>query len=207
MSKQPKKFRIGQQYVSIELSQVVLVELRGTPENCHVEKIEDLSQPIEDADALRQEMMVISQQRAIPWDLRMVPGHKIVEWRVKGGRQHPNQSTLPVHVPRVGLRKAIAKLHQKVRSDSARFADFKNLKSGNDEFSQLRGDKLLALIPPDIQDALSSRLDGEELADPEFRNRIYRWWLRGLEIEVAVRKVRVDGEVSHNAAIANLKRN
>ena len=76
---------------------------------------------------------------------------------------------------------------------SLKFHDFKNLKSGRDEFSRLK--------LPQLRERFSAA-DQEQVED-EFDDKLaaqcYRWMLRGLPLDKAVRKVRTDLEVSMNA--------
>jgi hypothetical protein len=76
---------------------------------------------------------------------------------------------------------------------SLKFHDFKNLKSGRDEFSRLK--------LPQLRERFSAA--DQERIDEEFDDKLaaqcYRWMLRGLPLDKAVRKVRVDLEVSMNA--------
>jgi ribonuclease HI len=111
--------------------------------------------------------------------------------------------SFPTCSPREDLKKAINKINGRFANHQARFREFVELKSGWDEFSRLREDALLDKIPPPIQDFVALQLDPNELADSSIRDKIYRWWLRGLTIEAAIRKCRVDQEVSTCAAISH----
>lgn len=105
---------------------------------------------------------------------------------------------LPVLKPRVGLEAEIKELCQK--GNKASFKQWLNLKSGRDEFSLLKGEALLSQIPDVVQDAVNQALRPEELDDEKFIATIYRWYLRGLPLLLALKKCRVDAEVSANVS-------
>ena len=100
---------------------------------------------------------------------------------------------LPVCQPREGLEYAIATLN--TQGEGARFKAWLQLKSGNDRFSQLRGEKLIAQVPEEVREAIASSLTDKELAEG-LLDKCYRWWLRGLSAACAVKKTRVDAEVA-----------
>jgi len=120
------------------------------------------------------------------------------------GTPHRNQQPAApsldalLHPPKTELASAIASVHKKIAENTVKFKDFMQLKSGWDEYSSLRGEVLANQIPPAIKDFLLSQLLIEE-QNEQFVDKIYRWWLRGLQIEAALRKVRVDAEVNLNA--------
>jgi hypothetical protein len=116
-------------------------------------------------------------------------------------KQQPAASSLDVllHPPKKeAIALAIASVHKKIAENTVKFKDFMQLKSGWDEYSSLRGEALANQIPPAIKDFLLSQLLIEE-QNEQFVDKIYRWWLRGLQIEAAIRKVRVDAQVNLNA--------
>lgn len=102
--------------------------------------------------------------------------------------------SLPVSLPAEALKGKIERLIK--QGDQAGFKDFLALKSGRDEFSKLRGDALVDAVPAEIRDALASQLRPGEESD--FVAKTYRWWLRGLPVALALRKVRVDAEIAVN---------
>ncbi|NEP22891.1 ribonuclease HI family protein [Moorena sp. SIO3I6] len=78
---------------------------------------------------------------------------------------------------------------------NAKFKDFLNLKSGRDEFTSKRFPTLKEMVPSPVQDAIASAMAD---ADESTLARVYRWYLRGLPVDLAIRKVQVDLEVSEN---------
>lgn len=96
------------------------------------------------------------------------------------------------------------------RGPDAPFKEWYELKvpNGRDEFSSKRLPALLKAVPQDIQDEIDRiwaercRIDGDlytEMSDQD-RAKCLRWYLRGLSPDCAVRKIRVDNEVSMMAA-------
>jgi len=102
---------------------------------------------------------------------------------------------LPVAEPREGLETKIRQLRTK--GEQAGFKDWLSLKSGRDKFSSLRGEALAESVPVEVREAISSAIRLNE--DEQFVDKVYRWYLRGLPPALALRKCRVDAEVSANA--------
>ncbi|NJO94575.1 MAG: ribonuclease HI family protein [Hydrococcus sp. RM1_1_31] len=100
---------------------------------------------------------------------------------------------LPVCKPRAGLEKAISTLNS--QGEGARFKAWLQLKSGNDRYSKLRGDKLIAQVPEVVREAIVTALTEKELSEG-LLDKCYRWWCRGLSAGCAVKKARVDAEVT-----------
>lgn len=82
-----------------------------------------------------------------------------------------------------------------------RFRDFRLLKSGRDEFSKM---PLAALRETVAQDVIAA-VETEFPNDEDLQARCYRWVLRGLEVEKAIRKVGTVVEVGENARKAWIK--
>lgn len=82
---------------------------------------------------------------------------------------------LPVCEPRAGLESAIATLN--AQGEGARFKDWLKLKSGNDHYSKLRGDKLIAQVPEVVRKEIATALTEKELAEG-LLEKCLRWWLR-----------------------------
>ena len=101
---------------------------------------------------------------------------------------------LPVVSPRPDLKGKIQKLMKK--GDAASFKDFLDLKSGRDEFTSKKLVALEALVPLVVRDAMRSQLQPDE--EDDFLARVYRWYLRGLPVVQALRKVRVSTEIASN---------
>ncbi len=120
------------------------------------------------------------------------------------GTPHRNQQPTTfsldtlLHPPKKELASTIASIHKKMTENTVKFKDFMQLKSGWDEYSSLRGKALVNQIPPAVKDFLLSQLLIEE-QNEQFVDKIYRWWLRGLHIQAALKKVRVDAQVNLNA--------
>jgi ribonuclease HI len=101
---------------------------------------------------------------------------------------------LPVCQPVEKLKVPIQRLNE--RGEGAKFKEWLLLKSGSDEFSSLRGQILENRVPVRVREAIAAALTSEEHS--ELYEKALRWWLRGLKVACAVRKVRVDAEVSAN---------
>lgn len=72
------------------------------------------------------------------------------------------------------------------------FEDFANLRSGWDKYSSMRLPELRREV-----DALAmARIEGRFPDDEMSQARAYRWVLRGLSVDKAIRKVAVDLKVS-----------
>ena len=100
---------------------------------------------------------------------------------------------LPLCQPREGLKTRIKDLNR--RGQGARFGDWIKLKSGRDQFSSLRGDRLYDVVPEEVKEAISQALIKEEEA---LFDKCLRWYLRGLKPALAIKKARVDAEISAN---------
>lgn len=105
----------------------------------------------------------------------------------------PRPSSLPAlpSVPR-DLQKNIRRLVQ--LGHRATFRDYAALRSGRDAFSRLSLDALASHVPADVVAlVIEERLDDKSTASA------LRWVLRGLPAAMALRKVRTDAEIAHNA--------
>jgi ribonuclease HI len=102
---------------------------------------------------------------------------------------------LPMDLPTVAPRNGLENQIQKLLSigEDAQFYNYLSLKSGRDEFSSKRMPALLKLVPEEVKDAISSQL--KEGEDEEFLGICYRWYLRGLPAQFALRKARVELEI------------
>lgn len=98
----------------------------------------------------------------------------------------------PLCSPRPDIADLVGSLNQ--AGSGARFRDWLSLKSGADTFSRLRGSKLTEQVPQEVREALSSAFTDEERKT--LLDKAFRWWLRGLSVPCAVRKVRVDEDAS-----------
>jgi hypothetical protein len=75
----------------------------------------------------------------------------------------------------------------------ARFKAWLQLKSGNDCYSRLRGEKLIAQVPDVVLEAIANTLTEDEKAEG-LLDKCLRWWCRGLTAQGAIKKVRVDAD-------------
>lgn len=103
---------------------------------------------------------------------------------------------LPVPKPREGLEIEIREL--RLKGDKASFKQWLSLKSGRDEFSSLKGEDLLLRIPESVKSAIQNALRPDESDNEKFIATVYRWYLRGLPPRLALKKCRVEAEVSAN---------
>ena len=101
---------------------------------------------------------------------------------------------LPVPKPREDLKEKIQEL--RFKGNKASFKEWLNLKSGRDEFSLLKGEVLADRVPESVRSAILAALRPDE--NDEFIAKVYRWYLRGLPPALALKKCRVDAEVSAN---------
>lgn len=102
----------------------------------------------------------------------------------------PNSLPKLPAVPNVGVAKEIARLVK--LGKKAKFKDFAAVRSGRDRFSSMKYPDLVALCD-------AKRLaPAMEVEDESVRASILRWHLRGLPIDMAVHKVKVDLEISAN---------
>jgi ribonuclease HI len=79
--------------------------------------------------------------------------------------------------------------------DRLKFKDFLAVKSGRDQFSKLRKANIVQAIGAEEWAAITAAFDKEK-----YRLSAARWWLRGLPLEAAIRKVQVDREIGHKIA-------
>lgn len=109
----------------------------------------------------------------------------------------PRRNSLPMvpNLPQKALeskqQKAIKALIRK--GAKARFRDFAELKSGSDRWSKMRLPNLIKELGGQYEDVAASNLEDEQKA------KVARWVLRGLPVDMAIRKVRTDLEISQNA--------
>lgn len=83
---------------------------------------------------------------------------------------------------------------QKKKMSQLRFKDFMNLKTfGRDSVSSMKESDLIALINPN-----DIKIIQDENLPKEFQLMAYRWIVRGLQVNYAIRKVKTDMEVREN---------
>lgn len=112
--------------------------------------------------------------------------------------ERPNSLPALPAAPNASFSKDIRRLLSKGKK--AHFSDFAALKSGRDRFSGMKRDALVALCSEkDIQAIWA--LDSEPM-----QLSALRWHLRGLPVNMAIHKVKVDKEISDNAQAAKAKR-
>jgi ribonuclease HI len=73
----------------------------------------------------------------------------------------------------------------------AKFQDYLNLKSGYDEYSKKGLRQLKQLISPQDQEKILK----DWLGNDHYLAKVYRWYLRGLPPEMAIKKVEVEAEI------------
>ena len=64
-------------------------------------------------------------------------------------------------------------------------------------YSSLRGTALEELVPKEVRLAIAEALTDEE-REEKIEPKVWRWYLRGLKPACALKKVRVDAEISTN---------
>ena len=96
----------------------------------------------------------------------------------------------PCNVPVTGK---IAHIN-KTPMPTLKFGDFRSLKSGRDQFSRIKLPALQEAVGPEVVAAVEVAFEAEDL-----HAKCYRWCLRGLDTDKAIRKVKTDAEVSENA--------
>jgi hypothetical protein len=107
------------------------------------------------------------------------------------------KSSLPV-IPQLPQTVLETKQHKAIKAlirlgNKARFKDFVQLRSGTDKWSRMRLSALKEALGDRFAEVASSGLDEDQQA------KHARWVLRGLPVELALRKVRTDMEVAQNA--------
>ncbi|WP_138505511.1 ribonuclease HI family protein [Nostoc sp. PA-18-2419] len=97
---------------------------------------------------------------------------------------------LPVCEPIPSLAKEIQEIIY--LGDRARFAHFRSLKSGQDKFSRIKLAALREAVTNEVLELVTQSVtEGEEWVA-----RTLRWYLRGLPIDMAIYKTKVDLEIS-----------
>lgn len=86
--------------------------------------------------------------------------------------------------------------------EGLRFRHFAALKSGRDEFTRIRLPKLKEEVPTDDVETVVA----EFIEDEKRQASCLRWVLRGLPLDKAIRKVRVDAEITDNVVQARRRR-
>ena len=79
--------------------------------------------------------------------------------------------------------------------NNAKFQDYVNLKSGRDEFTAKRLPGLEKLVSKEVKEAIAREWDGNDT----YLAKVYRWCLRGLPPEMALRKIYTDAEMKEKA--------
>ncbi|ACK72589.1 ribonuclease H [Gloeothece citriformis PCC 7424] len=81
--------------------------------------------------------------------------------------------------------------------------DYTNLNLIEDEFSRLGLSDLKQQVSENIQQKITNQWEGTE----QDLAKVYQWYLRGLPLEMALRKVRIDGETQGNQKAKNPEKN
>jgi hypothetical protein len=79
--------------------------------------------------------------------------------------------------------------------EALRFRDFAKLKSGYVAYSRLKPDKVREEVGPEVR----AEVEREFPNDQKSQTSVIRWYLRGLDFEKALRKVKTDLEIAENA--------
>ncbi len=106
-------------------------------------------------------------------------------------------ATLPVIEPSSSLADQINRLIES--GTQARFKEFINLKSGRDEFTALKFTVLKERLPIAVVESIDSAMPD---TDQSTLAKVYRWYLRGLPVDLAIQKVKIDREVSEKIIAA-----
>jgi ribonuclease HI len=106
-------------------------------------------------------------------------------------------ATLPVVEPSSALADQINRLIES--GTQARFKEFINLKSGRDEFTALKFTVLKERLPIAVVESIDSAMPD---TDQSTLAKVYRWYLRGLPVDLAIQKVKIDREVSEKIIAA-----
>lgn len=100
---------------------------------------------------------------------------------------------LPVCEPIPALAEQITEIIK--MGDKVGFSHFKKLKSGNDKLSRVRLPALIESVPAPVWELIQGSItEGEE-----WQTKALRWYLRGLPVDQAIYKIKVDYEISSNA--------
>jgi ribonuclease HI len=83
-------------------------------------------------------------------------------------------------------------------NSNTKFSDFAKLKSGYDRFSDLTLANLQKISPSEISNTVKAYM-----YDEYWQAKALRWYLRGLPINLAIKKILVDQEISLNAMSKN----
>jgi len=75
--------------------------------------------------------------------------------------------------------------------NKAKFQDYLNLKSGHDEYSNKKIRQLEQLVTPENREKIIKNWQGNE----SYLAKVYRWNLRGLPPEMAIKKVEIEAEM------------
>lgn len=78
----------------------------------------------------------------------------------------------------------------------AQASDFANLKAGGrDMYSKMKADELMAVIGEERWVKMHARLRAERLLTPRMEVKVARWIARGLDVRLAVEKVKFDSRL------------
>ena len=104
------------------------------------------------------------------------------------------ESSLPVlpAIPAASLDTIIEKFVSK--GNKLKFKDYMTFKSGRDKFSNMSTKILIDMCPQETTDLINRTFSDQKNIDSSMR-----WYLRGLPIDMAIHKVKVDIEISKNS--------
>jgi len=107
-----------------------------------------------------------------------------------GGSRKNSLPKLPA-VQAIGMQKAIKNVIR--MGNKAKFRDFAALRSGRDHYSSMPYDELVSLCDEKTLPPVHA------IDDERVRASVLRWHLRGLPLDMAIHKVKVDQEISANS--------
>jgi len=114
-------------------------------------------------------------------------GNDSVDFEVTPKIPEPNE--LQKKDNSINLQNKINKINKK----GGKFKDFLSLKSGRDKYSSFKKEQIFNMLNDDV-------LNNQEIKDLEEKEqlKVYRWILRGLNLENSIKKIKVDLEVGNN---------
>lgn len=99
--------------------------------------------------------------------------------------------SLPLQEPSGKAAEKIKSLLQK--GEKAEFKDFQYLKSGRDSWTNKKLTELLEVVPTQVLDAIDIIWNN---CNDKNKASVLRWYMRGLPLKLAIRKVKVDLQIT-----------
>ena len=104
------------------------------------------------------------------------------------------ESDFKIPSPKSDMDKALNRLL--TLKDKAKFQDYMKLKSGRDAYSSLKGEELKSRISQNDQERIDKR---NRILQEDDKAKIYRWILRGLPVDMAISKFKIDNAIAQKA--------